>query len=373
MPRDALNSFRSLLDKVPDWIADLQNILDNAAQRQAELLFANRPAEEETRSGKSPSRLSSLKAAQTKEHPPGNSPGNANADNFDASNTKANALLRPQLPHMTESDALRLSQRKRKTFSACSRDISGPPKFRSRSLAVVYYDGDLQKRFADLVRAFNYSRNDIRRSKLSARVDTVSRSASSSSGSISGGSVGEETMKSGGTYKTARLRLQEVKAEKLVDEKDVLRAALDKVDGLLEKSQSLCEHAAHQVLRDGDCALEVSQAKDNLEQAKASAERELPELERLVADAEERRAKNEERLRAERLLQPSLAVPSDSEKLELFSPFSPAAPEGSLEVDDIEVDDDDGDETDAEIELAALQLPPNLTKYSMRSTRLTAC
>lgn len=375
MPQDALNSFRYLLEKVPDWIADLQNILDNTTQRQNELLFANQPTDPaELPAGEISAKASSLTAGRLNEHPPEEATAVETDDHIKEDHaetaTPTPALLRPQIPHMTESDVLRLSQRKRKTFSACSRDESGPSKYRSRSLAVVYYDGDVQSRFADLVRAFNYCRNDIRRSKLSARVDTLARSGSSSSGSISGGSVGEDTTKSVGTYKTARMRLQEVTAEKVLDGNDALREALDKVDGLLEKSQSLCEHAAYQVLRDGDCALEVTQAKQSLEQAKFSAEQELPGLEKLAADAEERRITNEERQRAERLKQPP--TPPESEKLEIISPLTPTMRQGPLEVDEIEVDDDE-DETDAELEMVALKLPPNLTKYSMRSTRLTAC
>ena len=59
---------------------------------------------------------------------------------------------------------------------------------------VVYYDGDVQKRFTEFVQAVASTRNDIRRSKLSAKVD-LARSRSSSSGSDSAGSFGEETTK----------------------------------------------------------------------------------------------------------------------------------------------------------------------------------
>ncbi|KAM0716850.1 hypothetical protein Q7P37_006702 [Cladosporium fusiforme] len=365
MPQDALNSFRSLLEKVPDWIADLQKTLDNTAQRQNGLLSANQPTDSvEPLSGEVFSKRSSVKAVRPEdrlsEH------ATTTQENDPKTQPHILTLLRPQIPHMTESDALRLSQRKRKTFSACSRVESGPAKYRSRSMAVVYYDGEVQSRFADLVRALNYCRNDIRRSKLSAKVDTVTRSGSSSSRS-----VGEDTTNNIAAFKTARMRLQEVMTEKVPDDNEALKVALDKVDGLLEKSQGFCEDAAHQVLRDGDCALEVTQAKENLEQAKASAERELPELERIVAEAEARRLETEERQQSE---SPSKSpVPSQDEKFELVSPLSPGLHEGPLEVDDIEVDDDDDDDTDAELDMAALKLPTNLMKYSMRSTRLTAC
>jgi hypothetical protein len=59
---------------------------------------------------------------------------------------------------------------------------------------------------------------------------------------------------------------------------------------------------------------------------------------------------------------------ADSEKMELLSRQPSHDP---FEVDEIEVDDED-DDSDEEFEMAALKLPPNMAKYSMRSTRMTA-
>ena len=361
MPQEALDSFRSLLDKIPGWITGLEAILEDATQRQNELLSANQPADSDRTLVRKSSKSSSLGSKRSKhdELPE----QTVLPETVNQLITPVPTILRPQLPHMTESDALRLSQRKRKTFSACSGDQSGPSKYRSRALVVVYYDGDVQKRFTELVQAMAAARNDIRRSKLSAKVDNLARSRSSSSGSDSAGSFGQDTTKSIGTftYKTTRLRLQDLSAVSRPDGSQ----ALNKVDGLLEQSQNLCEHAAHQVLRDGDCALEVTRAKELLVQARACAEREMPSLEKIAAADEERRVRTEERQQVERSRQP---LPADSEKIELLS-REPS--NDTLEVDEIEVDEDD-DDSDDELDMTALKLPPNLAKYSMRSTRLTA-
>lgn len=364
MPQDALNSFRSLLEKIPGWITGLESILENATERQNELLSANQPADSDRTLVRKSSKSSSLRSKRTKHDEPPAQPDLK--ETIGQMTTPVPTVLRPQLPHMTESDALRLSQRKRKTFSACSGDQSGPSKYRSRALVVVYYDGDVQKRFTDFVQAVASSRNDIRRSKLSAKVDSLARSRSSSNGSNSAGSLCEENTKSLGTftYKTTRLQLQDMGAVSRPDGSK----ALDKVDGLLEQSQNLCEHAAHQVLRDGDCALEVTQTKELLDQARTCAEREMPSLEKIAAADEVRRLRAEEKQRVERSRQPP--PPADSEKIELLSREPSDDP---LEVDEIEVDDEDDDDSDAELDMTALKLPPNLAKYSMRSTRLTAC
>lgn len=373
MPQDALNSFRSLLDKIPAWIAGLEAVLENATQRQNELLLANQAADSDRTLVRKRSKTSSTRSKRSKHsdhdeqalHTPLKETTGAET------NTPVPTLLRPQLPHMTESDALRLSQRKRKTFSACSGDESGPSKYRSRAMVVIYYDGDVQKRFADFVGAVASCRNDIRKSKLNAKVDKFVRSRSlssgSGSGSGSGGSGGEDNTKSLDTFarKTTGLRLQDMGEVGKSDSNE----ALSKVDAFLEQSQNLCEKAAHQVLRDGDCALEVTQAKDLLEQARSCAERAIPSLERSAAADEERRVKAEEKQRVERSRQPPPPLPADSEKIELLS-RDPS--NDTLEVDEIEVDDDD-DESDTELDITALKLPPHLAKYSMRGTRLAAC
>jgi hypothetical protein len=361
MPQDALNSFRSLLDQVPGWITLLEDILDNATKRQNDLLFVNQPADSDRTLVRKASGSSSPKSKRSRKEEQVEASA-ANDTLQPQTPTPIPTLLRPQLPHMTESDALRLSQRKRKTSSACSGGMSGPSKYRSRALVVVYYDGDVQERLTRIVQEFSSCRNGIRKSKMNAKVDMLSRSGSSSSGSDS--SAGEETLKGIGSfaYRTTRLRPQDPGAMGKLDGSE----ALDKVDGLLEKSQNLCEHAAHQVLRDGDCASELSQVKKLLEEAKTSAELELPGLERLAAEAEERQRRVEARQRLERSRQPP--QPADSEKIELLSRQPSNDP---LEVDEIEVDDED-DDSDAEFEMAALKMSPNMIKYSMRSTRVTA-
>jgi hypothetical protein len=94
----------------------------------------------------------------------------------------------------------------------------------------------------------------------------------------------------------------------------------------------------------------------------------MPSLEKIAAADEERRIRAEEKQRLEKSRQPP-PLTADSEKIELLS-REPS--NETLEVDEIEVDDDD-DDSDAELDMTALKLPPNLAKYTMRSTRLTAC
>lgn len=362
MAEEALGCFQALLESVPGWIADLETLLDNATQRQNELLFANQPAagSEKTLVRKA-SKSSSLKSKHSDDEEE-----DVAAKEEAGMETPAPTLLRPQLPHMTNSDALRLSQRKRKTASACSGDQSGPCKYRSRSMVVVYYDGDAQKQFEALVRAVGTSRNQVRKGKMSLRIDSLARSESSSSGSDSSGSGGEETITGLGTftYKTTRTR----RVEGSMFGKDGSEN-FEKIDKLLETTQALCERAAHQILRDGDCATEVKSAKNQLVDVRILAEKELPILERKAAKSAERRRRSEEQRRIEQEEQSNNAAqPSDSEKACVMGLLPH---DGPLEVDTVEADDDD-DGSEGEMNFGAMKLPPHLNRYTTRSSQLGA-
>lgn len=52
----------------------------------------------------------------------------------------------------------------------------------------------------------------------------------------------------------------------------------DELDKSLESVQSMCEHAAHQFLRDGDCSEEVVSIKDRLSGTRTSAEKQIQHM-----------------------------------------------------------------------------------------------
>jgi len=353
MAEDALKCFTSLLESVPTWIADLEKILRIATDRQAEILFENQPADAEPAVPKTTSKSSSLKSRQSRDE-------RANSQH-EKTTCSPPALLRPQLPHMTDSDALRLSQRKRKTASVCSGNQSNPCKYRSRSMIVVYYDGEVQKSFESLVRAIGTCRNAIRKGKMSAKVDSLSRTSSGSSeGSTSGFEDAVLDLNKLG-YRSTR----QTRTETRMFGKDTVVESFDKVDICLEKAQTLCERAAHQILRDGDCVLEVKNAKEHFNEAKRLADADLPELRRRAEKAIERQRRSDERQRAE-VGEHTLKKHAEALNGQKLPEIAPALPsDGKLEVD-LDADDSDADETDFAVN--TLQFG----KYNMRSTRLVA-
>nr|POE66656.1 hypothetical protein CFP56_72079 [Quercus suber] len=353
MAGDALNCFTSLLEHVPTWIADLEHILHTAKHRQHDILTAEQPVpnlpDTSTRSS------SLLRSRRTK---------TIQKDEAAVPTTSDVSQIRPQLPHMTNSDVLRLRQRKRKTLSVCSAGQSGSPKYRSKALVVVYYDGDVQKRFENLVRAVAACRNTIRKGKMSAKVDALSRTGSSSSEG-EGNSGGEDgAVRFGGlNYKSTRNTGRTCFAKSNDTE------AFDKIDGSLEKGQLLCEKAAHQILRDGDCSVELHNARIHFEDATKLAQAEIPMLQKKAEKAEARRRRSEERVSVERSLdrKPRLEPISVPDIVTMLAMPSDA----KLEVD-LEADDDTGTDDDDKGDFVLPVLPASIGRYRMQTSRLYA-
>ncbi|EMC91872.1 hypothetical protein BAUCODRAFT_308930 [Baudoinia panamericana UAMH 10762] len=356
MAENILICLEALLQEVPMWIADLDSILQQSKAKQTELLIERQPVvtSSEERSTSKHSRSSSLRSRRSQQRV---------AKQTAEEQTQGVApLLRPQLPHLTDSDALRLSQRKRKTASVLSDHYSSPTKYRSRGMVVVYYDGDTQKRFEALVRAISVRRNAIRKEGMGPKGNTWSWVGSSSSGTSSNGEKDIDAELSRIAYDSP------VRKERLADGKGDGSKMLDKIGVHLEKAQMLCERAAHQVLRDGDCAFELNQAKEHFAGAVGVAEQGLLKVKKTTAipdgDAGERKDEAPLKVRAKdekRGQDPAIVVTSTA-----FETPPPLPVEIRLESEsDLEVDDSEG-EADFAVDTT------QLGRYQMRSTGLMA-
>lgn len=314
----------------------MEDILKSAAVKQEEILFANRPSTPPMQE----SRTWSIPSKRSRE-----------LDGQGGSSIRLDQL-RPTIPRLTSSDALRLAQRKRKTASILSDQGSGPAAVRHKAALVVYYDGDTQKRFENVVRAIGLSRNAIRKGKMSAKVDSLSRTGSSSSEG-SGCSSGEDSGKPRLNYKSSRP--SPLPSFGRNDGTEVY----DDVDSQMEKAQGFCERAAYQVLKDGDCTPEITHAKQHFAQALKMTEAELPALKKKAEKALERQRKSEERRRAEEEVEARRTATALALKARLQSAMTVdpvVSSQNSLEVDQLEADESDsGSESDGEFNVADLQ------------------
>lgn len=338
MAEGALDCFTALLDSIPGWIADLESIVKSATERQNDILRESQPVDSHQdeegplTAAREPSKSSSVRTRRSRESKDDGTPNGLQGTNPDESTP---TLLQNQLPHMTQTDALRLSQRKRKTASVCSDRQSGPLKYRSRSMVVVYYDGEIQKRFEDIVRAIGSKRNSLRKGRTAAQVYELAPSMTGGNDTADGERNAAHQPRL--AYRTARMR-QSPRGGKSIEGLE----AYDKLDAYLEKAQAQCERAAHQVLRDGDCGMEIHVAKERFTEARTHCEIEVPIWRKRIELFVERERLSEERRRleeaeeSEKELKPSSGY--SSSETNFVNSFSAAVP---LEVD-IESDDSDG-------------------------------
>ncbi|KAK3398236.1 hypothetical protein B0T20DRAFT_353348 [Sordaria brevicollis] len=343
-----MEALRYLQFGIPDWLHRLDELIVQIDQRQQELaqLAESKPSSPGKEPG-SPSRKSLRNKGSTESLRPKDEP--AAHPNYQEEETTDKRPTSPQTPgspgalQRTTSQVraagqakaratLRKRQRTDSVMSAENADK--PPKYRSRSMIIVYYDSYVQSFFEELVKFVSASRNMMRKAKMAAKVAQIKKMAEmtmptdddDNSGDtangglvpdpravnnidVSGAAPAEEdpaqaTVRAMMAARQTRMlaRGGAVQANPLANlrpgaatgrgrgnqaqsaaESDIY----DQLDNGLEFVQSMSEHAAHQFLRDGDCGEEVTKIKQRLAQTKDLASKEMERVRRedLAGDA----------------------------------------------------------------------------------------
>lgn len=198
-------------------------------------------------------------------------------------------------------------RKRQKTDSMLSAEGT-TPKYRTRRMVMVYYDSYVQSFFEELVKFVSAQRNLMRKAKMAAKVAHIRRLAELEMPEDDEDEDGE--LKPGNELIAASsilpapnseqigagTRLQYLHARpyggalgspayNLMPGKGMRTSALngglgsfnekgdiwDELDKGLESVQGLCERAAHQFLRDGDCNEEIEKIKIRLVKVKESA------------------------------------------------------------------------------------------------------
>ncbi|KAB8297816.1 hypothetical protein EYC80_001614 [Monilinia laxa] len=215
--------------------------------------------------------------------------------------------------------------RKRKTESLASGN-SQAPKYRTRSMIIVYYDSAVQNAFEELVKFVSGNRNAMRKGKMAAKMAEMRRAAEMeaedesddeseseaskilggalptplqpqvTSGSVSNGlKMNRGDTSAGPKLKFASTRNMGPSRDRISigNTMSVLKGyrragggfgagsspdIFDELDKGLEWCQGQCEHAAHQFLRDGECNTEIENIKKRLGEVKEIAERKIEGL-----------------------------------------------------------------------------------------------
>ncbi len=351
-------ALKTLCTSVPEWNGRLDELNGQIALRQIELARLTESERPPTRSLKNKGSTESLRPNDVDQNPflshDSENPDNIQLNPFDTPDLKHNGP-RPGSPTAIRTAAVttppplkassnprpagnitrKLSQptppgqtkaiRKRKTESLASGE-SNAPKYRTRSMIIVYYDSAVQQAFEDLVKFVSGSRNAMRKGKMHAKMEEMKRASELTLGADDedddepgldlgtnsrglqnaqksvavnkqgasagdsdeeelglprlrfvstrrmGPSRGDTKAENNGAGKTLSVGL--LKGYRRAGVTDIFEA----VDKGLEWVQGQCEHAAHQFLRDGECSTEIANIKRRLAEVKETAEKEMERL-----------------------------------------------------------------------------------------------
>ncbi|KAF1994813.1 hypothetical protein P154DRAFT_365679 [Amniculicola lignicola CBS 123094] len=253
-----------------------------------------------------------------------------------------------------------LATRKRKTASVLSERASTPVKYRSRQMIVVVYDGEIQQSFETLVRSIGTGRNMLRKGKMQAQLDAMAAIAGSDDDDDDDDAddaaiskiryrhrANFSSMRGRGPMRNMRtMRGLETNANAVVPPEE-----FDFADKALELAQGLCEKAAHQSLRDGECRKELDgvrrHCEDVLDKAKNAVERFAARKEK---DAQEQGTSQESPKRDLSSLtthEITMLPPPTRNEPKLVAPQARSTPGTSFTMPkptDMEIDVDDGDD-----------------------------
>lgn len=288
---DALQSFAHLNDSVPSWLSKLDELTVSVAEHNARFL-------EMARFG---SRLLKKKNVSTESLQEGLVHHYAIEGETAA---KATDIYVPPNPsHQCLSHASRARHaannsnlvRKRKGSNVSL--VSGQNRYRTKNMLVVYYDSAVQESFESLFRSLAGARNNLRKGKTAALFKA--RMASLGTEGSSYPAAGELPMLNAKTMK-AGLPRRTFSPEFNADGK---LSTFDEADKDLEITQRLCEVAAHQFLRDGDCRAEIESMRKKFEACRAIAKIEVERLKE-----EEAREQTEKEVTTESVKEEQLPV-----------------------------------------------------------------
>lgn len=338
----AMEALQNLEFGIPDWLHRLDELNVQIDQRQQELaqIAESHPSSPGREPG-SPSRKSLRNKGSTESLRPKDEP--AAHPNYKEEETADKRPTSPQTPgspgalQRTTSQVraagqakaratLRKRQRTDSVMSAENADK--PPKYRSRSMIIVYYDSYVQSFFEELVKFVSASRNMMRKAKMAAKVAQIKKLAEMSTppdDDDNGGNTGKGELvpdpravnidASGAAPAAENDPVAAVMAARRAKDRARMMAqgggmhanplaqirssramgragagadqaqgeapdVYDQLDKGLEFVQSMCEHAAHQFLRDGDCGEEVTKIKQRLAQTKDLASKEMERVRR---------------------------------------------------------------------------------------------
>ncbi|KIV87643.1 hypothetical protein PV11_03175 [Exophiala sideris] len=243
---DAHSSFVYLLDNLPVWKTTIASLSAYAAQKNSE--FVNEYSQLVNQIRPKRQKSASLTSIHTNDEDVPSLPNRVEINPLEAGNRYLYAQ----------------ATKKRKPGTSVRSGASGPQKFRNKNQVIVYYDASLQEQLDSMVKLIGVGRNNLRKGKNALvaargfRLPTLSKREYPSLDNLRATMISRKT--SAVTAIPGKKVADRPQTPVPDDESSFLL-----VDRELESIQSLCEIAAHQFLRDGDCSTELNSILQKLD------------------------------------------------------------------------------------------------------------
>ncbi|RTE69057.1 hypothetical protein BHE90_016562 [Fusarium euwallaceae] len=286
-----MDTLNNLSTNVPDWLKRLEKLSGQIDRRQAEIaaIAAAEGKSADTKSLRNKGSTESLKPKDDHpvvraEPPTGDTilkdPTNAEQRSETYAESPKHIPSPESIQHQQEiikaSRARARAQVKKKPKSpSMMSNEDAPQPYRKHSLIIVFYDSYVQGFFDELVRSVSSSRNLLRKAKMAARVAQIKKLAEQDASED--GSNGEDELPPLRYMSSRRFGPMSISRN---GPNSGTPDVYDNLNKGLEFVQIMCEHGAHQFLRDGDCNDEISKVQKRLAEILEMANKEMERVQR---------------------------------------------------------------------------------------------
>lgn len=254
---DALASFVYLSDHLPAWMTKIDTLATHVVTKHEEFAAEYRRVLKHARPKRK--RTPSVASIRTNDRQP----------SLRSQRNDTNARENPALPRPSEISPLEPENKylfanarkgKRRQGTSVRSGASGPHTFRNQHEVIIYYDSVLQNSFEGLIKDIGMARNNLRKGQQARAVERGLRLPAFHPGDYGRSPRAAPALPSSPHSRPAAhvMREQKLLLHEPPPDGD---ASFAEVTKDLEAAQSLCETAAHQFLRDGDCMLEIDRIR----------------------------------------------------------------------------------------------------------------
>ena len=369
---DAITSFQHLIDNVPEWKSQLTELSVYAGKKYEEYVAEYKRIIHNVRVTKEKSE--SLLSIHSEDEDESGQVKDVNRTDLEAIDINpleaGNRFIYAQ------------AQRKRRAGTSLRSNASGNRGTRQKRMVVIYYDSHTQNELDKLAKAFGAARNNLRKGKNAHTASkgfvlpSVSRRYNNSANLIPNPLSKSPPALSKAKSDTTVITTTHASSP------DACFVSTDKE---LEAIQTLCENAAHQIIRDGDCRKELTEAIVKLDVVLALATSTVVMLQSEKKQVEDETLSSGSSFGENHSTQSTLCEKPSTEAFHLNQKIMPSvlnaaeivkrpplptivsAPAQPLATDAIEVDDDDDDDDGSSLDLGL-----NFSRYRATSRQVAS-